>query len=267
MSDFILSKIKWLKGKLYNQLRPKKLSPRHVKYRDSDFVVFSNDDVGWTLVSDGAFEREELDCLCELIKKDDVCLDIGANIGIYSVIMGKMAPDGKVIAFEPVRLNRCMLELNLALNMVENVQINDFVVSDTVKMIRFSVSTDSAYSSIVSTKRKSEAKAIDIQSKTLDVLFYETGTKIDVVKLDVEGAELLVLNGAQKIFSDRRYKPRVFLIELNQQNQAVYDYKPEDVVNFMESHGYSTFSIVNKGKMPGWPHQHCVEDVLFIRKD
>lgn len=255
-------------GRIYSRFKPDSLHLKQVEYKNASFLVVANEDVGWRLISDKSYENDELECLLPLIKKDDVCVDIGGNIGIYSVFMAKKAYEGIVHVFEPSAFNIKIININIAINNVSsNVLLHDYVVSDRVGDIKFSVSEDSAYSSIIATNRKKEARSIETASVTLDEMFYSKGLRVDICKIDVEGAELLALKGAQKLLSDPKLRPRALLVELNQENQSVYDYRPEDVIMFMEKQGYNVHSIVKEKLVKGWPHKGCSEDALFMIRD
>lgn len=237
---------------------------KHVEYRGASFVVLANEDVGWRLMTRKTYEENEIQILEKLIKKKDVCLDIGGNIGIYSIFMAKKAFQGKVIAFEPIPINRNIIALNASLNEIKNIEIRDCVLSDISGSIEFSISEDSAYSSLKATNRKEEAYSFVVQSKTLDELFTKENKKVDIVKIDVEGAELLVLKGGKGLFSDINLRPRILLLELSSKNAATYGYKPESVIEHMASLGYTAYSIMNFSVKKGWPCKGCSENVLFL---
>ena len=235
-----------------------------VEYRSCNFIVPINEDVGGRLVVFREYERDEIECLEQLIRKDDVCIDVGANIGIFSLFMARKAWNGQVIAFEPLALNRDLLSANAALNGVNNIEVCDCVLSDVVGGLSFSVSEDPGYSSIRPTDRKREAFSLNAQSNTLDNLFREERQRVDVIKVDVEGAELLVLQGGETLLSTPQLRPRALLVELNAQNQSVYNYEPEDVVKYMDTLNYSAYPVTGRGLEKGWPRKGCTEDVLFV---
>lgn len=261
------NKLRGAKSRFYRAFRPERRMVKQVEFRGSSFIVLANEAIGWNLVTHKDFERSEIECLEQVIREDDVCVDVGANIGIYSLLMAKKARKGRVISFEPIYLNRSILAVNTALNEITNVEVRECVLSDTVGETRFSVSEDAAFSSIRPTNRKKEASLLDVRSDTLDNFFAEEGQKVDVAKIDAEGAELLILRGGEKLLSTPGLRPRVALVELNAQNQAAYDYNPEEVIEFMRSFGYRDYSITESGPKEGWPREGCTEDVLFVHDE
>lgn len=244
--------------------KPQSLSLKQVNYRGKTFVVNAKEEVGKRLIIKKEFESHEISCLEKLIRENDVCLDIGGNIGIYSVFMASKAHQGRVISFEPVPINRGILALNIHLNGINNVEVKDYAINDYSGTTQFTVCEDAAYSSIISTNRKKEARLLEVPSRTLDDLFAVEGKKIDIIKIDVEGAELHVLKGGEQLLSNPQLRPRALLIELNHKNQAVYGYGPPDVISFMKAVGYDVYSIVGGEVTAGWPIDGCTEDALFL---
>ncbi len=245
--------------------RPKRLLLRQIEFRNANLLVPANEDVGWHLLLK-KWELNELELLERMIRKDDVCVDVGAYIGMYSVFMAKKAYNGRVIAFEPIPFNRNILAVNIGLNGITNIQIHDCALSDAVGAVTFSVSEDAAYSSLRPTNVKQEASSLDTRADTLDNLFAKERQRVNVIKIDVEGAELLVLKGGEKLLSAPELRPRALLVELGAQNQSTYDYQPEDVVAYMETLGYDVYSVTNRGPKRGWPIKGAA-NVLFVHND
>jgi hypothetical protein len=128
----------------------------------------------------------------------------------------------------------------------------------------FSMSVDGSYSSFRPTHRKRERERVFVDCTTLDTVFARPRRRIDVLKIDVEGAELQVLEGARKVLTDQQLRPKAVLVELNAANQIVYSYGPSEVIAFMRSLGYVPISILPHGLVRGFPHAGAAEDVLFV---
>lgn len=247
--------------------RPRCKFIRQIRYRDLNLAVLANEDVGWHLIRIKRYEEYELDFVQSFVKSDDVCVDVGANIGIYSVFMGKIAYNGEIIAFEPISLNQKILALNLNLNELNNVDLRNCVVADKKGPVSFSVSVDSAYSSILSTSRKQDKHTISAQASTLDEELKNIKKPIGLIKIDVEGAELLVLKGASNLFSDLKRRPRGLLVELEKENTVAYGYQPNDVIDYMGQFDYHAFSLTPQGLIPGWPHDRGTENAVFLNPE
>ena len=117
--------------------RPRARTVREVKHRGMTLVVLANESVGWRLIGAREYEDWEMDSLAELIRPDDICIDVGANVGLYTVFMARHAISGSVIAFEPVPLNRDLLNLNVRLNQLSNVEVRGSVVCDRAEARSF----------------------------------------------------------------------------------------------------------------------------------
>ncbi|MFX0133938.1 MAG: FkbM family methyltransferase [Candidatus Hodarchaeota archaeon] len=267
MKSILKKKFRGARYRFLRLFRPKRRLIKQVEYMGNVYLVLANEDIGWRLITNKEYEREEIIFLEKLIREDDVCLDVGGNIGIYSVIMAKKASHGKVITFEPVPLNRNILAVNVILNGLNNVEIRENILNDTIGIVEFSVCEDTAYSSIRDTKRKVESFVLKVHSTTLDELFGRENKKVDIIKIDVEGAELLVLKGGNKLLSNPKLRPRALLIELSPINETIYNYHPDDVIRYMNSHGYEVYSIENSRIRKGWPSTGPPPDALFIHRE
>jgi FkbM family methyltransferase len=245
-------------------LRPSAVTFRKVDYFGMPLILLANEDIGWQIVSGAGFEKAELTALDRLIRPDDVCLDIGGNVGIYAAYFARRATCGRVVSFEPIPLNAALIEVNAALNACENVVVERCAVADFDGTSDFVVGTDAAYSSLRSTGRVGDSAVRKVKVITLDGWLRDSQIRPSVIKVDVEGAELAVLRGAKTTLSDPNRRPRLLMVETNERNQAAYQTSPGEVVAFMRDHGYEPQSILASGAVvPGWPVAGAVEDILF----
>ena len=201
----------------------------------------------------GLFEKNELSFLDKFIRKDDICLDIGANIGVYSLFFSKRSK--KTFCFEPIKINNIIIELNAELNKVKNIKIERIAISDTSGNCDFLVVDESILSGILSTqyiKQKAYLKryydtdvkeTIRVKCNTIDSFNYD---KVDIVKIDVEGAELKVINGAVKTI--KKCMPRLIMMECYDQALNLYGNNLKELLNKMEELNYCPF-YVYKGKL------------------
>jgi methyltransferase, FkbM family len=131
------------------------------------------------------------------IDKNDIVVDCGAAEGLFSLIISQRCK--KVYAVEP--LPNFIASMKLSFSKINNIEIIPFAVADKTKKIF--LLADGIYSSISSTNKK----GILINGTTLDHLFFEKGIKITFIKADLEGGELLMLNGAKNLI--RECKPKI----------------------------------------------------------
>src|ERR1700690_1314162 len=169
------------------------------------FHFDASTDIGRNLLVTGQFERPELDQCARFIKKDSTVIDIGANVGVHTVHFAQYAPNGRVISIEPSRSTLQYLLRNIA--HLPNVVALNVALSDTTGIKNFFVASDDAYSGLKDTKRKTilreEAVACFAGDEILLPLCADA--HIDLIKIDVEGLELQVLQGLRSIIS--RFRP------------------------------------------------------------
>jgi FkbM family methyltransferase len=164
-----------------------------------------------------------------VISRDAVCLDIGANIGIFTLVMSSLAAEGHVFAIEPSSRNLMFLRENLRLNDIANVTVLQNALWDRSCDLELFYLDELAGCSFLQTSRIHQAamrkiRAVVTQpwldtttlhdySETvpctrLDDLAVSIGlNRLDFIKLDAEGAEMAVLSGAQDTLM--RYRPRL----------------------------------------------------------
>ena len=213
-------------------------------------VVFSNEDVGRELVYGRSYEWRETQVLQRNLRPDDFCMDVGANIGYYTTLMAKLACRGEVHAFEPVPINWHILNTNIMLNKLSNAVPNLMALGLESGKINFSVSKDGAYSSIRPTGREIEDESIEIKVETIDKYVSTRLLKrVDVIKVDAEGAEGLILSGAHQLFKEKTTRPRLVMLELFDSNLFTYGTNIEEIIAKMRGWGYSAKIAGNNGDL------------------
>ena len=163
----------------------------------------------------GTFELAELTFVSRYLRPDDRAMDIGANVGIFSVVMGvTVGTLGRVFAFEPVPANISRLEKNLSKNGLGNVQVFPLALGASDGQMRLHIATDPAYPSLREVQGGFGSGAeVSIQVRSLDGVWEELGRPdISLVKIDVEGAEANVLRGASRFLATCR---PTLLVEAN----------------------------------------------------
>ena len=150
----------------------------------------------------------------KIVKKGNVVVDMGANIGYFTLLSAKLTGrEGKVFAFEPNPKNFEYLIKNIGLNNYDNVIAEQKAVSDTNGNIKlFICPYDTGHHTINQKEgieayrlgRKGEVSSIDIESVKLDDYMRDKTDKIDVMKVDIEGAEALAFSGMKEIINKNR---------------------------------------------------------------
>ena len=152
----------------------------------------------------GSYEPRLTQQFVDVVKPGNVVYDIGANVGYYTLLSAVLTgKTGQVIAFEPLPRNLGFLRQHVAMNRLGQVQIRTEALCDREGTARFGGSSDATQ-----THLGSEGET-EVRTTSLDLLL-EGGMAVpDVMKIDVEGAEWLVLQGAEMLF--RKHRPVLFL--------------------------------------------------------
>jgi FkbM family methyltransferase len=254
---------KSLLGKLslrlsYYHTPSNRLFLKHVFSRGLELVVPSNEDAGRLIAFLGSYEREETDYLVPSIRPNDVCFDVGANAGYYTTLMARAARLGSVHAFEPDPVCGALLQLNVRINRLENVALNPIVLGATPGRVQFVRASDSGFNSLRDTGRRPVSSTFPVTMNTMDAYADAAGIRrVDVLKIDVEGAEGLVIEGARRLLENPSRQPRLILLELFEPNQRPFGSKIEDIVTRLGRCGYEPF-VISEGK-PAAYTRACIE--------
>lgn len=152
----------------------------------------------------GGVEPEQTAAFVAAIRAAAVFFDIGANVGYYTILASRLAgPTGCVVAFEPVPRNLEFLRLHREMNDAANVTIMPVALSDRAGKAKFSLGPNNAMGHI------GEGGELTVDTMTLDDAVIELGVGPDILKIDVEGSERDLLEGAKNTL--RRYRPMIFL--------------------------------------------------------
>lgn len=230
-------------------------------------LVFLNEEVGCKIHCHRAFERWESSLVEKLIKEDAICIDVGANIGYYSLLMASKATRGQVHSFEPVSRNLHLMSVSAALNGFTNLVLNCCAVGDVDGFVSFAISEDGAYSSFLDTGRRPVSRSTVVPVARLDSYCRERSIeRIDFLKVDVEGAEKRVLEGASGCLQDVHLRPVIMMIELFEPMLRIYGTSIDEVMTCLRDFGYSPF-IYLKGRVVPFEKQHYNRywNVFFAR--
>lgn len=161
--------------------------------------LYTDSALGRMIYCDG-FELDERALLWRYLQPGDVFVDVGANIGLFTVIAARrVGKKGRIYSFEPAGLIRRRLEENITLNRLSNVNIQPFALSDHAGSLEISIPTDGhdAWSSLAMPIAGTEMQRERIEAITWDAFARQVGLgKVMMLKIDVEGWENHVLSGA-----------------------------------------------------------------------
>lgn len=174
------------------------------------------------------------------VREDWHCFDIGANIGYYTLLLsGLVGQSGRVIAVEPAPRFLSRLDANLALNDVRNVKVERVCLSDKVQNLTVFASETTA--SVFDRNNGPVVEATSVASTTLDAYCdSESISRIDFMKIDVDGHEPFVIRGAERTIA--RHRP-LMTMEIHPHVLAQGKGDPVAMLTFLIGEGYrfSTF--------------------------
>ena len=216
-------------------------------YNNVNLKIFPN--VGFhclNILNHGGFDTIKI--FEKYLSLGDTFIDIGANLGYMSINASKIVgPKGKIISFEPDNTIYSLLEHNITLNNVENIKLNKIGLSNYKGEASFNIATESGLSRLEN--KNNNLVGLILQSKTtikvntLDSYLVDnnfTNIKIQMIKIDVEGHELNILQGASNVLKDS--KP-IIILEINPGALIQNDLSLINIVNFLDPLGYDSFFI------------------------
>jgi FkbM family methyltransferase len=152
----------------------------------------------------GSYECTMQRRMARELKPGSVFYDVGANVGLYTLLAATRVAPGRVYAMEPLPANVGYLRKHLALNGMRNVDVLELAISDQAGTAHFEAEETRAMGRI------GTRGSVVVQTSTLDGLLQEGRiAPPDFIKMDIEGAEYLALQGARACFA--RYQPKLFL--------------------------------------------------------
>jgi len=185
-----------------------------------------------------------------VVEEGHTVVDIGANIGYFTLLAARLVgKKGKVYAFEPEPRNYSILLKNIALNGYENVAPMPKAVSNTAGIVRLYLSskdigahTIRQYHDKKQFDEKESGEFVEVESVTLDEFFDDKKRPIDVIKMDIEGAEMAALLGMDRVI--RENKNLKMFIEFYPSAIKEMGYPPEELVDkLLNGYGFSIIAI------------------------
>ena len=160
------------------------------------------EDLGTLVLFHGGYEDREIAELCKSIPTGGTVLDVGANIGLSALEFARATgAGGKVLAFEPHPDTAARLRANLERNRIGNVEIVQSAVGAAPGTVTFNESADATLSSATLVPRNL-VRSFDVPLTTVDLTWAQAGKpQVSALKIDVEGGELAVLQGATELLA------------------------------------------------------------------
>ncbi len=199
----------------------------------------------------GGFESAELLFVQRYLEPGMIVLDIGAHHGVYTLLASKqVGPAGRVVSFEPSPRERGQLRRNVRLNLCSNVRIERYALGSARSQVDLYLvgGGEDGCNSLRPPAVQSETRTVPVEVFTLDEIASKLGlTKVDFVKLDVEGAELDVLKGAIGLLQTTA-RP-VLLVEVYDIRTKPWGYQAREIVQFLDRLRYRWFQLLGSGSL------------------
>lgn len=211
----------------------KLLKPKIVTTEGSKMILDPQDTLLLSIYPN--FEPGETAVIKKFLKPGMIAVDAGANIGYFSLLMARLVgQSGQVHAFEPGKENVSLLTKNVKLNAYKTVKVNNAAISSKSGTLTFYLSDTNPQDHRIIKDINEKRKSYSVKAVTLDDYF--RNKKVDFMKMDIQGAELLALEGSKKILS--KYHP-ILVIEYWPYGIIQADRKPEELFSILEKYNYS----------------------------
>jgi FkbM family methyltransferase len=168
----------------------------------------------------GLFDAGKILFLKTFLKSGMTFVDVGANKGDFSLMASQLVGDGgTVLAFEPEPENHECLRKSIELNGYNNIRLFRVALAERNGTATLHLGVKSGYHTLVAGELPHEQGAIAVETRTLDSILDELGiASLDMMKIDVEGAELQVLEGASRAL--RKSSSMAILLDIHPQKGA-----------------------------------------------
>ncbi len=233
---------------------------KYSKIRVNDtFLNISYDDKGLSkdLLIHKKREKFSTDLVKSIIQEDEIIIDIGANIGYYTLLESQLASKGKVFAVEPIPENFNLLDINIKLNECKNIDAYKMAIGDISGKSKMYVYDKRNRCSFIKDPSGNIINEIEVPVMTLDK-FVESYVRQDptFIRMDLEGYEFQVIKGARGILDNNRplklfveLHPHLMsdermMVILNTLKQT--NFKIESIIFDPESSDYRSINYLNK---------------------
>ncbi len=226
-----------------------------VEFRGCHFYAGLDNKIEASLLrGERAYDHANFTAAVHFVRPGHVCLDVGANIGVYSNVLARLSGSGEQVhAFEPVDHVRAKLLENARLNAHSTMHVNSFALGANAGALEMYQVKSGLFRGGTSTFVRNEnvdamgEEAFEkrvVEVRTLDAYVQNAALpRVDFIKIDVEGFELFVLQGAGQTLE--RFRP-VVLIEYDQTRHGRQGHG-EALHSLLASRGYRSFEFASAG--------------------
>lgn len=177
-------------------------------------------------IATGLYETELTQHFCRILRKDDHCLDIGANFGYFTLLFGRFCPQGKAIGFEPDAALFKIARDNIHINdLGRNTSVHHMAICEIERELTLfrrvrrsgNTSISKVHGDFLEYLGETPSVEFSVRGVSLDQFSRNFAGKLDIIKIDIEGAEPLAIAGAKTV------------IEANPDLQIVMEWSPGQI--------------------------------------
>ena len=214
----------------------------------------------------GYYDLRGIQFVKACLKPDDTFIDIGGNVGAYSLIAAKLVGSkGEVIAFEPVTEVRERFLENASLNQLDQLKVEPYALFNETTKLQLHISNQDNFGmSSIHAHDEQVGRTEEVEAIRFDDYVLENKLKrIDLIKMDIEGAELYALNGMKSTL--QQFKPLV-LIEISSDVLNGTTLTTDEIYTFFKELNYSPFCIQKDGQLTAYTSEMKVDYTNFVFK-
>lgn len=210
-----------------------------IKSRDESYIY-----------TNGYWEKNVTALIRQICKTGDVVFDVGANIGYYTLITADLVgAEGRVYAFEPCPRNIHILESNVRQNHFGNISIETTALGEKPETTHMYFPDNVQFGSGGFFKDRRYLVRQEVQVTTLDDFIKQRGiTRIDFLKMDIEGGEVFALRGMKEAL--RQKIITYAFIDIHNTILSHSGYKPQEIKKCLADYGYTLHRVVGDQYVP-----------------
>lgn len=207
---------------------------KHLKFsRHGIKYIFSISRLSMNMFADKNYIKRDIDLMNLYINEGETVIDVGANIGTWSLYASKLVGSkGQILCFEPHPLHFNILERNIKLNNFKNLSVYNVGLSNEVSNLYFSNNLDTMNHILL----EKSADSIVINVNKLDDYTFDLN-KIDLLKIDIEGYELFCLQGGINTLK----KTRKIIFESSSSLTSKFGYSNSEVIKLLSTLNFSVY--------------------------
>ena len=219
--------------------------PYEVTFAENLRIKIPKSGSGSLIYYQGFSEFETADFFMRFLKPDSIVIDVGAHIGEYTLLSSDLVgSSGKVYAFEAQPNTFSTLRENVTLNNLTNVTLNSVAVSDNTGEIEFEIHDEPSISSIRKPSKDTPQSQNTVVVPTITLDNYCQQHNLDnvtLIKVDVEGAEKLVFQGAEHLMTLSPEQSPTWIFEYSPSAYQSFGYSANALFDLLIHHGYQIY--------------------------